>query len=235
FEAAPEPAPATPAEKPPLAPRSEGPPPPARVAPAQPEGNLANDRAQRVVSVTDQVEPVVRHTPGTLGNGLYAPENLRLTSSQAATVGLGQVSGAQLGTRGVVRLSLTGNAQQANDFPTLTARNSRTGVSLGLAWTPLEFLEAFFTYSAFANTNTRSSPTLLQTLGDMGLGVKASRAFIKGLWVGGDLRLLTFPGVGTQSVGAFAFGVVPGRGHLRLPAAAPEGHRPRPRQPGRGL
>ena len=211
FEAAPEPAPkpAAPEEKPPLAPRSEGPPPPAQVAPAQPEGNLANDQAQRVVSVTDQVEPVVRHTPGTLGNGLFAPENIRLTSSNAATVGLGQVSGAQLGARGLVRLSVSGNYLQASNFPTLTARDSRTGVSLGLAWTPLEFLEAFFTYSASANTNTRSSPALLQTLGDMGLGVKGSRQVIQGLWVGGDLRLLTFPGVGTQSVGAFAFGVVP--------------------------
>jgi outer membrane protein OmpA-like peptidoglycan-associated protein len=176
---------------------------------AKPAGSLAADQAQRVVSVTDQVEPVVLHTPGTLGNGLLAPENLRLTSSNAATVGLGQVSGAQLGTRGVLRLSLAGNYLQSSNFPTLTARETRTGIGLGLAWTPLDFLEAFLTYSASANTNTRSSPSLIQTLGDFSLGVKASKEWRKGLWAGGDLRFLSFPGVGSQALGRFAFGIVP--------------------------
>ena len=51
---------------------------------------------------------------------------------------------------------------------------------------------------------TRTAPNLIQALGDWTLGGKASRKWRPGLHGGGDLRLLTFSGVGNQGLDCWA-------------------------------
>jgi outer membrane protein OmpA-like peptidoglycan-associated protein len=120
-------------------------------------------------------------------------------------VGLLRVAGGDLGRRGLLRLSLSGEFSSSADFPVLGAKNSRTGGTFGLSYVPLDFLEVALSYTASANTNTRSSPTLIQAFGDVTLGARATKQWIPGLWAGGDLRVMTFSGVGSQSQVAFGF------------------------------
>ncbi|WP_257455789.1 OmpA family protein [Archangium lipolyticum] len=145
------------------------------------------------------------HTPATSGNGWNSPGNLRRSATPTGGVGLLRVAGADLGRRGLLRLSLSSELSSSADFPVQGAKNSRTGGTFGLSYVPLDFLEVALAYTASANNNTRSSPTLIQALGDVTLGVRATKQWIPGLWAGGDLRVMTFSGVGSQDKVAFGF------------------------------
>ncbi|HYI02268.1 OmpA family protein [Hyalangium sp.] len=124
-------------------------------------------------------------------------------------VGLLRVAGADLGARGLLRFSATGEYFTNANFPVQGAENTRTTGTFALSYVPLEFLEVFGAYTVSANTNSRSSPNLIQALGDVTLGVRGSRQWVRGLWAGVDLRAMSFSGVGNQDVGRYAFGFAP--------------------------
>jgi OOP family OmpA-OmpF porin len=149
------------------------------------------------------------HSPSTLRNGWADPRNLRHTSSGAGDVGLLRVAGADLGRHGLLRFSATGEYFNNTHFPVRDAENTRTAGTFALSYVPFEALEIFAAYTVSANTNSRSSPNLIQALGDMTLGVKSSRQWARGFWAGVDLRIQSFSGVGNQDVGRYAFGFVP--------------------------
>lgn len=149
------------------------------------------------------------HSPGTLGHTWTDTGNLRHTSTAVGGVGLLRVGGADLGTPGLLRFAVTGEYFSNANFPVQGAENTRTAGSFSLAYVPLEFLEVYAAYTASANTNSRSSPNLIQALGDVTLGARASRRWAKGLWAGADLRVQTFSGVGNQDVERYAFGFTP--------------------------
>jgi outer membrane protein OmpA-like peptidoglycan-associated protein len=119
------------------------------------------------------------------------------------------VAGADLGARGLLRFSATGEYFKNANFPVQGAEDTRTAGTFALSYVPLEFLEVFAAYGISANTNSRSSPNLIQALGDITLGARGSRQWAKGLWAGVDLRLMSFSGVGNQDVGRYAFGFAP--------------------------
>ncbi len=156
-----------------------------------------------------QDQDTAPHSPGTLGHAWTETRNLRHTSTTVGGVGLLRVGGADLGTPGVLRFAVTGEYFSNANFPVQGARNTRTAGSFSLAYVPLEFLEVYAAYTASANTNSRSSPNLIQALGDVTLGARGSKRWARGLWAGVDLRAQTFSGVGNQDVDRYAFGFTP--------------------------
>jgi outer membrane protein OmpA-like peptidoglycan-associated protein len=145
-----------------------------------------------------------QRTPSTLSNGWTDPKNLRHTSSAEGGAGLLRVAGADLGPRGLLRFSLTGEHFKSSDFPVQGAENTRTAGIFALSYVPLDFLQVYAAYSAASNTNSRSSPNLIQALGDVTLGARGSRQWAQGLWAGVDLRALFFAGTGDHG-SAFSF------------------------------
>jgi outer membrane protein OmpA-like peptidoglycan-associated protein len=213
---APKPAPAPAVTKAPAATVDAGvPAPPKAPTAARPETRAASDAGVddeaglRVVSKKERylagTEP---HSPSTWGNPWDATENARVTTSQ---VGIGNLfaPSARLGPAGVVRVSVLGEYLNQADFPVRSAQDIRSAITFAASFQPFEWGEIFVSYGAAANSNNRTSPNLIQSLGDLSLGVKASREWVKGLWAGADLRLLTFSGVGNQGVDRFAVGFRP--------------------------
>lgn len=144
------------------------------------------------------------HSPATLGNDWRDVRNLRHASTSTGGVGLLHVSGADLGRTGVLRFSAMGEFFSSRDFPVQGADNTRTSGTFAIGYVPLEFLDVSLSYTASTNTNTRSSPTLIQALGDVTLGARATKQWRPGLWAGADVRVMTFSGVGDKAV-AFGF------------------------------
>jgi len=124
-------------------------------------------------------------------------------------VGLLRVAGADLGAHGLLRFSATGEYFNNANFPVQGAEDTRTAGTFALSYVPLDFLELSVAYGVSANTNSRSSPNLIQALGDVTLGVRASRQWARGFWAGADLRAMSFSGVGNQDVERYAFGFAP--------------------------
>lgn len=148
------------------------------------------------------------HSPSTWGNAWNAPENARVGVGQYG-IGTLLLPSARLGRKGVVRVSFLAEYFNQKDFPVKGADDIRSGITFAASFQPFEWGEVFLAYGASANTNNKTSPNLLQALGDLTLGVKASHEFFDGFWAGVDLRLLTFSGVGNQGLDHFAFGFKP--------------------------
>jgi outer membrane protein OmpA-like peptidoglycan-associated protein len=144
------------------------------------------------------------HSPSTLGNSWMDARNLRHASTSTGGVGLLRLSGADLGRQGVLRFSATGEFFSTPDFPVQGANNTRTGGTFAVGYVPLDFLDLSLAYTASTNTNTRSSPNLIQALGDVTLGARATKQWLPGLWAGADVRVMTFSGVGSNQL-AFGF------------------------------
>ncbi len=189
--------------------------PPAPAAPAAVKSALAENGKQPatqavIVSTEEHFVPEgEQHSPSTLHNAWTDPKNLRHTSSAVGGVGLLRVAGADPGAKGVLRFSVLGEYFKSSDFPVVGARNTRTLATFAASYAPLDFLEFFAAYSASANTNSRSSPNLIQALGDITVGAHASRQWARGFWAGVDVRALSFSGVGNQDVSRYVFGFSP--------------------------
>ena len=79
---------------------------------------------------------------------------------------------------------------------------SHVGAFFGLNVTPISWLEAYGQIRTYANSNTNSSPALLQVLGDTTLGLKAFTPFRIGnvMTFGGGLRVLLLNGAGDVGI-----------------------------------
>lgn len=149
------------------------------------------------------------HSPSTIHFDVADKKNQRTTSTSVGTVGLLNVGAADLGPRYLLRLAITGEYFSSSNFPVRNALEVRTAGTFAVAMTPLQFLEVYLAYGASANTNSRSSPALIQALGDVTLGTKLSRKWATGFYGGVDLRAQSFSGVGSQDVGRWALGFTP--------------------------
>ncbi|MGI5864905.1 MAG: OmpA family protein [Myxococcales bacterium] len=179
-------------------------------APAAPPASAPQSAPAASTEVKESVLPGSEpHSPGTWDKPLLARENHRAMSGLNGATGLLRTSSADIGPRGVVRLSLVGEYYSSEDFPVLGARNTRTAGTLAVDYAFLDFLEAFLSYSVSANTNNKASPPLMQSQGDMVVGLKGGYEVVRGLSLGGDLRLGLFPGVGAQDLRGYAFGFSP--------------------------
>jgi outer membrane protein OmpA-like peptidoglycan-associated protein len=163
----------------------------------------------RVVSQKERFLPGTEpHSPSTWLTPLETPGNARVTLGQV-TLGTAFVPSARMGPKGLVRVGVLGEYLNQNDFPVRNAANIRSGITFAASFQPFTFGEVYVGYTAAANTNNRTAPNLIQALGDLTLGIKASNEWFKGFHAGIDARFLTFSGVGNQGIDRFAVGFRP--------------------------
>jgi OOP family OmpA-OmpF porin len=194
---------------------------PTTQSPHAPSASVAPGAAASEPKSEPTPEPTIvstqeRFVPGgepasasTLHNGWTDPKNLRHTASTLGGVGLLRVAGADLGAKGLLRLSVTGEYFKSSSFPVRDAQDTHSAGTVALSYVPLDFLEIYAAYAASANTNSRSSPRLIQVLGDVTLGARGTRQWAPGLWAGVDLRATSFASVGNQKVAEGTFGFAP--------------------------
>ena len=149
------------------------------------------------------------HAPGTWGLAVSDPRTTRRSDSEAGTTGLLHLSAGDLGSVGVLRFNAFGEYFIAHEFPVRGAVNTRSAGVFSVSFVPLEFLELFASYAASANTNSLSSPPLLESLGDLTVGGKVAHKFAPGFYAALDLRLQSFSGVGNQDARRYALGIAP--------------------------
>ena len=150
------------------------------------------------------------HSPGTWGRSLADPRTLRHAPGLLGGLGLLRVGSADLGGRGLLRFSGYGDYFLSRNFPVLNATNVHSSGTFAISYVPLEFLETYLAYSASANTNSLTSPRLIEALGDLTLGAKLAVEWTPGFRAGLEARFLTFSGVGSQDVRGYALGFWPG-------------------------
>ncbi|MBK8170817.1 MAG: OmpA family protein [Sandaracinaceae bacterium] len=97
---------------------------------------------------------------------------------------------------GTFRTQLALDFFSASSFLNTNDSNKHIGGALTLSWSPLSFLEAYASISAYANSNNTENPQLFQVLGDTVLGAKAFYGVLPWLTVGGDLSLSLLNTVG---------------------------------------
>ncbi|MDX2013098.1 MAG: OmpA family protein [Myxococcaceae bacterium] len=169
----------------------------------------AEDAKLPIVSKKETYEAGTEpHSPSSWGTSIDTPGNARVTVGNVG-IGTAYVPSARLGGKGLVRVGFLGEYLNINDFPVRNAANIRSGITFGASFQPFSWGELFVGYTAAANTNNRTSPNLIQALGDLTFGLKASNEWAKGFHAGVDLRLLTFSGVGNQGIDRFAVGFRP--------------------------
>lgn len=149
------------------------------------------------------------HSPSTLKHTWTQLENRRVSPNAFGSTGLLHTSSAFIGPKGLLKFGLMGEYLNQQNFPVRDATNVRTAGTFSASFVPLEWLETFIAYGASSNTNSFSSPTLIQALGDVTLGIKASREWTKGIAAGVEVRGQSFSGVGNQDVSRYAWGIVP--------------------------
>ncbi|MFZ5469966.1 MAG: OmpA family protein [Myxococcota bacterium] len=181
-----------------------------RKAEAKKEGKQENKAdGDKVVSTQERYLPGSEpHSPSTWGKAYNDRLNLRVAPGVAG-IGLLHVGSADLGRKGLVRFSVTGEYMAQNDFPVRRAENIRSAGTFCASFVPLEFVETYLAYAAAANTNSRSSPNLIQALGDITLGAKASRQWAKGFYGGVELAFTSYSAVGNQGLNNGAVGLSP--------------------------
>lgn len=176
---------------------------------ADPEPTL-DEEGRRIVEeklIDEQVEPIGASAlaPPTHSNRVADPSNERPVPSVAGPLGLPNVVSARVGTVGSVRLGLMAEIFSMKEFLIVGDRNTRQALDLAVAWTPTGWLEAYASLVFAANSNTLSSPTLLQVQGDSRLGVKGVWAAHPAFSIGADLRLSLFPPIGRTGIAAAGF------------------------------
>lgn len=97
---------------------------------------------------------------------------------------------------GSFRTQLALDFFSASSFLNTNDSNKHIGGALTMSWTPLSFLEAYASISAYANSNNTENPQLFQVLGDTVLGAKGFYSVLPWLTVGGDLSLALLNTVG---------------------------------------
>ena len=117
----------------------------------------------------------------------------RRAASIDGPMGLDRVWSADTGNAGTFRLRFGLRSFSADDFPTQGSASTFTGTSFALAYTPIESLETWLRVTSTSNDNPDGRPSLLQTQGDIDLGLKGG-VFVTpniGLALAGGLRLVS--------------------------------------------
>ncbi|MCA9526802.1 MAG: hypothetical protein KC549_10970, partial [Myxococcales bacterium] len=115
-------------------------------------------------------------------------------------IGLDRAWSADPGAEGTFRLKLALRWFEATDWPIEGSDDSFLGTTFALAYTPLPFLEASLAVRSTSNDNPGSRPRLLQTQGDIDLGLKVGHFFTPVIGVGAGVQVHVLGGIG--NVGA---------------------------------
>ncbi len=140
------------------------------------------------------------HSPSTIGAGLGDPQTVRRAPGAGGSVGVLHVLSADLGRQGLLRLSGLGEYFNRGDFPVIGASDTRSAGTFALSLVALDWLELYASYSAIANSNSSSSPNLIASLGDVGVGAKLAGRFGRAFYGGLDLHGNSYASPGNQNL-----------------------------------
>jgi outer membrane protein OmpA-like peptidoglycan-associated protein len=115
-----------------------------------------------------------------------------------------RVSDASSGEPGTLRFQLGVDFYRGRDF--LAAGDTHRTFAGTLAWnaTLVDHLELFTAFGSRSNRNDKGNPKLLQTAGDLTVGVKTYLALLPWLSVGADARVLLLNSIGDLGLTAAA-------------------------------
>src|SRR5215471_6603203 len=151
--------------------------------------------------VREQILPgTEEHSPSTLGASVGDPRTVRRAPGATGSVGVLHVLSADLGRQGLLRLSGLGEYFNRGDFPVIGASDTRSAGTFALSYVALDWLELYASYSATANSNSTSSPNLIASLGDVGVGAKLAGRFGSAFYGGLDLRGKPYASPGNQNL-----------------------------------
>ena len=158
--------------------------------------------------VREQILPGTEpHSPSTIGTGVGDPLTVRRSPGATGSVGVLHVLSADLGRQGLLRLSGLGEYFNRGDFPVIGATDTRSAGTFALSYVALDWLELYASYSAIANSNSTSSPNLIASLGDVGVGAKLAGKFGRAFYGGLDLQGNSYASPGNQNLRGSAAGL----------------------------
>lgn len=149
------------------------------------------------------------HGPSALALASHDSDNLRGSPGVKGLAGLLHVLSADPGPAGQLRLSVLGEYFRLNDFPVASGTDSRLAGTFAASLVPLDFLELSLAYGDAVNTSSRTSPNLIQTLGNFTLGAKVTWQWAPGFHAGVALLGTALSGSGIPEAKSYAFGLSP--------------------------
>lgn len=127
----------------------------------------------------------------------------RLAVTPSGSTGLIRVDAAESVTPRLIRVSFALDFFSVGSMFEDSDGHSRVGGTLAISGAPADYVELWLNTRAVSNSNDLTDPTLIQSQGDMSLGVKAFYPVADLANVGLDLQLTFLSGVGSSS---FDFG-----------------------------
>ncbi len=126
----------------------------------------------------------------------------RLAPSLSGSTGLLRLSAAEAGAPGTFRLLFGLDFFSIDGFFREADSASRVGGTLGVAYTPIEHLELWLNTRAQSASSELTRPELIQSLGDVALGVKGYVRVGEPVSLGAEAQLSLLTGIGAQSFDA---------------------------------
>ena len=126
--------------------------------------------------------------------------SLRLHNTLLGPIGGVHVVDAGSAAPGTFRVQLAAEFFYAKDFIFQGDDHDHIGGVFSASWTVTRYLELFSSVSAYANSNDREEPRLLQSIGDLYAGAKAFHAVLPWLTLGGDFSMALLNSVGDIGV-----------------------------------
>ncbi len=125
---------------------------------------------------------------------------VRVQSSWHGAAGGLHLVDANSGLPGSVRLQLGFDYFRGHRFLLPVDTDENLGGTLSLSVSPIDHLEIFGSLANHANSNSQSTPMLLQVVGDLLLGAKGYATVLPWLDLGGDLRLVFLNTIGDMGL-----------------------------------
>ncbi|MEQ8272964.1 MAG: OmpA family protein [Deltaproteobacteria bacterium] len=191
----PPPAPA-PTPTPAPAPKTTEAPPPEKKAPA-PEPKASAPMAKAAPAPTRVTTPA--EEPPAKGRSVAG----RLAVSPSGSTGLIRVAAAESVAPKLIRVSFGLDFFSVGSLFADSDGHSRVGGTLAISGSPVDYVELWLNTRAVSNSNDLTDPTLIQSQGDVALGIKGFYPVADLANVGLDLQLKFLSGVGASS---FDFG-----------------------------
>lgn len=184
------------------APQPQTPPPDRTPAPRPPP-----TRATQPQATTAPKQPAATSAPKKPAAGVVskAPAKKaratsgRLAVSPSGETGLWRVASAESVAPGLIRLSFGVDFFSVGSLFEPDDGHSMVGGILGVSGSPVDYLELWLSTRAQSNSNNLTEPSLLQSQGDLTLGLKAFYPVADLATLGFDIQALFLSGIGSAS------------------------------------
>ncbi|MEM7676744.1 MAG: OmpA family protein [Myxococcota bacterium] len=131
-----------------------------------------------------------------------APEP-RMAVNPSGATGVLRLSAANALPVGLIRIGFGLDFFRVGTFFESDDNHSRVGATLSVSGSPIDYMEAWLNVRATSNRNDFTEPSLLQSQGDIALGVKGFYPINRMLSAGADAQLTFLSGIGSST---FDFG-----------------------------